>query len=250
MSRSTDKAYAAIYQALTLGRLRPGEHLAEERLAREIGVSRTPVREALRRLSAEGFVEFMPNQGGKVPSLSFDDIREIFDLRVILESYGASLAARQINAAQLHELSELCDAMEKAFAKRRSDYIEVVSADNRRFHRILLEAARGQRLSRLLPQVIDIPLMHDTYKRFSTADMNRSMRHHRELTEALGAHDADWADAAMRIHILSARNTYLESIREPKDANVASDNGGATKRSIVGRARSRARIVNDSSFAQ
>lgn len=214
MSRSTDKAYAAIYEALTLGRLRPGEHLAEERLAREIGVSRTPVREALRRLSAEGFVEFMPNQGGKVPSLSFDDIREIFDLRVILESYAASLAALKISPAQLEELSELCDDMENACAKRRSGYIGVISTDNRRFHRILLEAARGQRLSRLLPQVIEMPLMLDTYNRFSTADMNRSMRHHRELTEALAAHDADWAEAIMRVHIQSARNTYLQSIRE------------------------------------
>ena len=213
MSKSTDKAYAAIYEALTLGRLRPGEHLAEERLAREIGVSRTPVREALRRLSAEGFVEFMPNHGGKVPSLSLDDIGEIFDLRAILESYAASLAARKINAAQLREMSELCDAMEKAFAKRRGDYIEVISTHNRRFHRILLEAARGQRLSRLLPQVIEMPLMLDTYSRFSTSDMNRSMRHHRELTEALAAHDADWAAAIMRVHIQSARNTYLESIK-------------------------------------
>jgi DNA-binding GntR family transcriptional regulator len=214
MSKSTDKAYAAIYRALTLGRLRPGEHLAEERLAREIGVSRTPVREALRRLGAEGFVEFMPNQGGKVPSLSVDDVREIFDLRVILESYGASLAARKISKAQLDELADLCETMETAFAERKSDHIEVISTHNRRFHRVLLEAAQGQRLKRLLPQVIEMPLMLDTYNRFSTAEMNRSMRHHRELTQALAAHDADWAEAVMRVHIQSARNTYLQSIEQ------------------------------------
>jgi|SRR5665213_104371 len=221
MSKSTDKAYAVIYEALTAGRFRPGERLAEERLAREIGVSRTPVREALRRLSAEGFVEFMPNQGGKVPSLSFDDVKEVFDLRVILESYGASLAARNITAPQLVDLAELCDSMEQAFAKRRPGYIEEISTGNRRFHRVLIEAAGGQRLSRLLPQVIEMPLMLDTYDRFSTADMNRSMRHHRELTVALDAHDADWAEAVMRVHIQSARNVYLESVKKRADANRA-----------------------------
>jgi DNA-binding GntR family transcriptional regulator len=224
MSRSTDKAYAAIYEALTAGRLRPGEHLAEERLAREIGVSRTPVREALRRLSTEGFVEFMPNQGGRVPSLSFDDVKEIFDLRVILEGYAASLAARKMTAAQIAELRNLCDGMEKAYAKRRSGYIEEISVGNRRFHRIILEASGGQKLSRLLPQLIEMPLILDTYNRFTNDDMNRSMRHHRELIVAFTAQDADWADAIMRGHIQSARNCYLHSITE----RAANGNGSAT----------------------
>lgn len=228
MSRSTDKAYAAIYEALTAGRLRPGEHLAEERLAREIGVSRTPVREALRRLSAEGFVEFMPNQGGRVPSLSVDDVIEIFDLRVILESYAASLAAQRITPEQLDELGELCDVMENAVAKRRSGYLEELSSGNRRFHRVLIEATRGQRLSRILTQVIEMPLMLDTYNRFSTADMNRSMRHHRELTVALAARDADWAKSVMRVHIQSARNVYLESIKNRR-ANGAAGDAGSKK---------------------
>jgi DNA-binding GntR family transcriptional regulator len=220
MSKSTDKAYAAIYEALTDGRLRPGERLAEERLAREIGVSRTPVREALRRLSAEGFVEFLPNQGGKVPFLSVDDIIEIFDLRVILESYAASLAAQKINAAQLQELDELCTQMEKSVVKLSPNYLEEISANNRRFHRILIEATRGQRLSRILTQVIEMPLMLDTYYRFSADDMNRSMRHHRELTLALASHDANWAEAVMRVHIQSARNVYLQSIREMRLSNA------------------------------
>ena len=117
MSKSTDKAYAAIYDALTAGRFRPGEHLAEERLAREIGVSRTPVREALRRLSTEGFVEFMPNQGGRVPSLSFDDVKEIFDLRVILEGYAASLAARKMTMDKIAELRKLATAWKRLTLK-------------------------------------------------------------------------------------------------------------------------------------
>jgi len=227
MSKSTDKAYAAIYKALTAGRLRPGEHLAEERLAREIGVSRTPVREALRRLSAEGFIEFMPNQGGKVPLLSIEDVTEIFDLRLILETYAASLAAQKIVPAQLAELGELCDRMEKAFALRRGDYIRTISSGNRRFHRIILDATRGQRLTRILAQVIEIPLMLDTYNRFSADDMDRSMRHHRELTVALKAHDADWARSVMQVHIQSARNVYLESFRSPCIGSDVADAIGA-----------------------
>lgn len=225
MSKSTDKAYAAIYDALTAGRLRPGEHLAEERLAREIGVSRTPVREALRRLSTEGFVEFMPNQGGRVPSLSFEDIKEIFDLRVILEGYAASLAARKMSVEQIEELKQLCDGMEKAYFKQRVGYIQEISRGNRRFHRIILEAAGGQKLSRLLPQLIEMPLVLDTYNRFTDDDMNRSMRHHRELIVAFAAQDADWANAIMSGHIQSARNCYLQSVRE----RAANGNGSAVQ---------------------
>ena len=106
--------------------------------------------------------------------------------------------------------------MEKAYAKRRSGYIKEISVGNRRFHRIILEASGGQKLSRLLPQLIEMPLILDTYNRFTSDDMNRSMRHHRELIVAFTAQDADWADAIMRGHIQSARNCYLRSIEEAR----------------------------------
>jgi DNA-binding GntR family transcriptional regulator len=92
-------------------------------------------------------------------------------------------------------------------------------------HRIISEAAGGQKLNRLLPQLIEMPLVLDTYNRFTDDDMNRSMRHHRELVVAFTAQDADWADAIMRGHIQSARNCYLQSFTE----RAAKSNGAAAK---------------------
>ena len=80
MSKSVDKAYAAIRQAIAEQHFQPGERLTEERLAEQIGVSRTPVREALRRLGADGVLELLPNQGARLPSWSMDDLSEIFGL--------------------------------------------------------------------------------------------------------------------------------------------------------------------------
>lgn len=212
MSKSVDKAYAAIRQAITEQHFQPGERLTEERLAEQIGVSRTPVREALRRLGADGILELLPNQGARLPSWSRDDLREIFGLRQVLEAYGAELAAARITPAQLQELRRLCEAMERLAAARTPGFIEEIAVHNRRFHRILLEAAGGARLGRLLAQIIEVPLMLNTYHRYSVADMDRSMAHHRELTQALAARDTTWAGAVMRAHIQAGRNVYLTSV--------------------------------------
>ena len=119
MSKSVDKAYAAIRQAIADQHFQPGERLTEERLAEQIGVSRTPVREALRRLSADGILELLPNLGARLPSWSMDELDEIFGLRQVLEAYGAELAAVRISPAQLAELRQLCDSMERLAAGRR-----------------------------------------------------------------------------------------------------------------------------------
>jgi DNA-binding GntR family transcriptional regulator len=210
MSKSVDKAYAAIRKAIVDQQFLPGERLTEERLAEQIGVSRTPVREALRRLSADGLLELLPNQGARLPAWSVEDVREIFGLRLALETHGAELAAGKITAGQLAELRQLCDAMERLAAGRKPGFIEEIATHNRRFHRILIEAAGGARLARLLAQIIEVPLMLNTYHRFSVADMDRSMAHHRELVQALSVHDATWSGAVMRAHIQAGRNVYLK----------------------------------------
>ena len=109
MSSAAEKAYEAIRDGIVGGVLPVGGRLREEELAGSIGVSRTPVREALRRLDAEGLVEFSPRRGAQVASWSDQDLDEIFGLRAVLESYGASLAATRIGGDALAELAELAD---------------------------------------------------------------------------------------------------------------------------------------------
>ena len=148
--RASDVAYSSIRQGLAAGRWAPGSHLRESELAAELGISRTPVREALRKLASEQLVSFEPHLGVRVPGWSNHDIEEIFALRVELESYAAGQAARHATPAQVAELRELAGQIEKAaFGGAEPDYVRITELNNR-FHSLIVVAAANQRLVSLV----------------------------------------------------------------------------------------------------
>ena len=160
MSRSADKAYEFIHDAIVNARYAPGAHLKEEELSNTVGVSRTPVREALRRLANEGLVAFSKNQGTFVEKFTDEDVEEIFQLRAMLEAYGARRAAARIGddaIAQLESLTEDLEALRHA--KRDADYVPRFNQLNADFHRVILDAAQSGRLEAMLDTIFDIPLI-------------------------------------------------------------------------------------------
>lgn len=207
MATSADIAYARIRDGVLDGRYPPGSALREEQLAADLGVSRTPVREALRRLNAEALVEFVANHGARVARWSPADIRETFDLRAMLEGHACSLAAHRRSDAQLAELQRLADAMSAAHAGATG--IERIAERNRRFHDVILEASGTRQLPRIVGRIVDVPLVLRTFNRYSAAALARSLAHHHEITAALRAQDGDWARAVMEAHIRAARAALL-----------------------------------------
>jgi len=203
-----ERAYEAIRNGIFSGEHPAGGRLREEELAERIGVSRTPVREALRRLDAEGLVEFMPNRGAHVASWSDEDLREIFALRALLEGFGARLAAARIDHETLARLGELCDAMDRALAEGGPDHFERVAELNNRFHQGILAASGSKRLPVLVSSLMEAPLVYRTFRRYSAGQLARSMSHHRELLAALETGDGEWAGSVMRSHVLAARNIH------------------------------------------
>jgi DNA-binding GntR family transcriptional regulator len=204
MVRATQGAYEAIKRMLLDGSYQPGEKLSEEDLAQTVGVSRTPVREALRRLHAEGLVDWEANRGASVPAWNDQDLEEIFELRALLEGYGAELAAIRITPDEITRLRDLSADMERHAAVRDPDGVAVSNAE---FHAIILSAGRNLRLSALLGAVVQTPLVNRTFRRYDDAAMARSMAHHRELIDAFESRDRAWAGSVMRAHILAARAT-------------------------------------------
>lgn len=216
--KAVDRAYRAIRADILAGVHPPHSHLKEEELAEKTGVSRTPVREALRRLATEHLVRFVANQGATVADWTSDDVIQIFELRALLEGYTARRAARHISAARIAELSRLAGRME-TIAGQSTDKRDMAAITrlNHAFHNIIKEAAASEYLDRMLSWIIEIPVMLRTFTYYSESDLARSMAHHREIIAALAAADEEWSEAVMRAHIHAARavcGEALEGIRK------------------------------------
>ncbi|GAA3516345.1 GntR family transcriptional regulator [Aeromicrobium panaciterrae] len=224
MARAAETAYAVIRAGILSGEFERGERLREEELAVKVGVSRTPVREALRRLDAEGLVQFQPNRGARVSARSAQELEDLYDLRAMLEGYGARLAASRASDAEISELADLAVRME-AVTKSASFDVDELTRLNGEFHWSIVRASRNSQLDALIRGVIDVPLAHHTFERYEPERLQASHSHHRELVSALQAHDGQWAEAVMRSHILAARTTVLNSLQghsDPGTARVAS----------------------------
>lgn len=215
--RAADVAYDVIRKGILDSRWPPGAHLRELELATVTGVSRTPVREALRRLEADGLVTLVPNLGARVNAWDAQDLDEIFGLRSILEGDAARLAASRVTPAQLTELEKLCDQMEGLVAAYPDVNYGTLSVYNDQFHGIILTAAGNRRLQQLLKQVVEMPLVIRTFTRYTQRDLCRSMAHHREITEALRAGDGQWASAIMQAHVRAGRAVFTEHAPNTKN---------------------------------
>lgn len=211
MPTAVDKSYRTIKVAILDGTFSRGIHLKEEELAERIGVSRTPIREALRRLDADGLVEFVPNQGAFVTSLGEQDLDELLALRTVIQCYGAELAARNLGPDRIAELRMLADRMDEMARNDGPLSLDGLAQLNERFHRLIMEGAGNKRLEMLLTGQIAIPLCGRTFRNFTREELLRSMSHHRELVESLAAGDPAWAASVMRCHLAAARNANLRS---------------------------------------
>jgi DNA-binding GntR family transcriptional regulator len=212
MAQAVDKAYEAIREGIVRGVYPQGAHLTAQALAAASGLSRTPVREAMRRLHAEGLIKFIAHRGAFVSSWSEDEILEIYQLRLLLEGFAAETAARHATAAQLAELRGLAEEMAALVETGGPELVDAIAARNNRFHKLIVQASGNARLQDLLGSIVEVPLVLSTFRRYSQNEMRRSMGQHLELVAALEARDGAWARSVMASHILSAQHTLLASI--------------------------------------
>lgn len=205
MAKAAQKAYALIRDRIISGQYPPSLRLTEQEIADASGVSRTPVREALRRLQSEGFVEVSANLGAVVVEWSEDDAEDVFELRALLESYGAARAAERITPEGIEALRDLARAQYEECKARKPGFVARVGALNSRFHRAIHEFSGNTRLLKLLPALIEAPLVMRTFSKYDPDELLRSASHHLEIVDALEAGDADWVAAIMNSHIRAAQ---------------------------------------------
>jgi DNA-binding GntR family transcriptional regulator len=211
MAAATEQTVARLRRFILEGDLEPGARLQEVELAAQLGVSRTPVREALRELSSQGLVEILPHRGARVTRWSASELIEIYELRSMLESHAAERAATRMSDAEVDELVALCEKMEACARRGHKHDLVALSDLNSDFHSRILSAADSPRLIIMLGPVVQIPLVVRTYTRYTPEALTRSMGHHRELAAAIRARAPEWAGTVMRSHIIAARTVLLNA---------------------------------------
>ncbi len=207
MSRAADHAYSEIRGLILSGDAPPGSQLKEEQLAELCGVSRTPVRDALRRLEAELYIVRSDSQRAFVADWSREEVEEMFTLRAMLEAHAASRAAKLMTPEILDALQACNRDVSAAIEGERPDVPRFLDA-NREFHRLIIEAAGSSLLAVTLASLVEAPVVRRTALHYGRKQLDRSAREHDQLLQAFAARDPDWAHAVMSAHIRRAFHAF------------------------------------------
>lgn len=211
MSRASELAYAKIRAHVLSGAVKPSEQLTEDQLAQITGVSRTPVREAVRRLEAELLLVRSDTKRLFVADWSRDDIEEMFTLRQMLECHAAERATQHLSREQIGSLEAINCELKDAIDQPAPDVARFLDA-NRAFHEVIIDAAHSPRLGQLLARLVEAPVVLRTARTYSPEDLRQSARDHDELVAAFEARDAEWARAVMGSHLRRAFHTFAKAV--------------------------------------
>jgi DNA-binding GntR family transcriptional regulator len=202
-----DQAYEKLRSAIVSGVLAPGDRLIERRLSEQLGVSRTPLREAVVRLVHEGLLTARPTGGVSVTSVNEKDAREIWGIRLGLEGYASGLAATHRTDAELELLRSLVDQQREHLEPLNRDALASV---NDRFHSTLYEASR----LRYLPDVIETYRKYSVtfrvYDVYTAEEVQEGIKDHERIVAAVALGDAGEAEQAMRAHLTRALRILVD----------------------------------------
>jgi DNA-binding GntR family transcriptional regulator len=207
----TDRAYEAIRAAIVEGHLVPGKRLSEESLAEQLGVSKTPVHDALGRLVADGLVQMVPYQGASVVQLTSEDVNEIYTLREKLECLAIQLAVAHVDESLLQSLDAGFSSFQRPLRHAEfSHYFEI----DARVHDAIAQMSCNRRLMRYLNSLRSQALAARYISSRAPGYTDGSIDEHRAVVGALLARDAANAEEAMRRHLDAARQAALRAMEE------------------------------------
>ncbi|MHB1652478.1 MAG: GntR family transcriptional regulator [Desulfitobacteriaceae bacterium] len=200
--------FDSMREAIISGVLKPGERLMEIQLADEMGVSRTPIREAIRKLELEAFVVMIPRKGAYVAGVSLKDMADVFEIRAALEGLAAGLAAERITEEELEQMERVL-----LFDESEEPDLEKVVESDTDFHALVYKSSRNERLVQILGN------LREHFQRFRSTSLavpgriKLAIEEHRTIVEALGRHDVAEAQELATAHIVTAENVMFEALR-------------------------------------
>ena len=210
-----DVVFNTLRQAILKGELKPGERLMEIQLANKLGVSRTPVREAIRKLELEGLVLMIPRKGAEVAEITRQDMEDVLEVRTALEELAVKDACDHITDAQLSELKKASNEFKKALLEGK-DLVTCADADMH-FHDVILSATNNRRLIQMLNNLSEQMYRYRMEYLKDERTHQTLIEEHDAIRRALKKHDKVKAGAAIRVHIDNQKRSILESLTEKEE---------------------------------
>lgn len=207
----SDRAYRSLRESIVKNRIKPGEVLYESEICEQLGVSRTPVREAFKMLSTEGFLKLIPNKGAVVSKISFHDVEDVLQIRGILEGLAASLTAKNLTDSKLKVLENLLKEME---ASAKVEDVNSYTMLNHTFHSQISRLCGNKRLSNMLANLQDHSHMFRVKGLAVPGRVKKSLEEHRKIIEAIKERNPSKTEAAARDHMSNTLENILDHIRE------------------------------------
>ena len=205
-----DVVFNTLRQAILTGELKPGERLMEIHLANKLGVSRTPIREAIRKLELEGLVKIIPNKGAYVTGITPKDVQDIYMIRSILEGMCARWATEHITPEQIEQLEEIVLLSEFHLKKDKDKVVQVSDLDGK-FHHVLYEASNSRIMEHTLSDFHKYVKMARMLSVGAKNRAEKSIEEHKAILEAIKKGDADEAERLANLHIMHVmENLHIE----------------------------------------
>jgi len=210
----SQKVYRVLKTEIVKGAIKPGTKLLEGKIAEQMGISRTPVREALRELSVEGFVTITPNHGMIVNQASIKDIQEVLQIRGVLEGLAAKLAIRVIKKKEIKELGKIIEEMDR-YAREKN--ISAFSGCSQKFQEIILDISGNSQLIKTRNNVCGKAHRYRIISLSSPKRLKYSFEEHRAIFEAIREKNPDKAEKLCQLHTDNVFKNILAHTKKDKE---------------------------------
>lgn len=210
-----DVVFQTLRQAILKGELEPGERLMEIQLAERLGVSRTPVREAIRKLELEGLVVMVPRKGAEVASITEKNVQDVLEVRKALEELAVTLACQRMDESQFKQFDEQNHIFEEAL--KANDFMEIAKQDID-FHEMIYTAAGNERLQQMLNNLQEQMYRYHIEYRKDEKQRNKLVQEHQEIAEAIQTRNVERAKSAIRLHIDNQEMTISQNIKKESNS--------------------------------
>ena len=209
-----DVVFNTLRQAILRGELKPGERLMEIQLANKLGVSRTPIREAIRKLELEGLVLMIPRKGAEVAEITEKNMRDVLEVRKALEELAVQLACDKITKEEIEEMKKAAEDFKKILKSK--DITEIAEADVR-FHDIIYMATDNQKLIQLLNNLREQMYRYRIEYLKKKECYPQLLNEHQTIIDAIAGHDKELATKLTSQHIKNQAETVVGTIREKEE---------------------------------